>query len=104
MKEIPVTVDNKRWRLAYRPLGYEKPTQPGQPRKKILGKCDPPNSKDKHIWIDPQATRDDECHMRVILHEMLHATVWSLDEAYVDMYSEVAARTLYRRGFRLTEG
>lgn len=64
------------------------------------GWCDNPNTPHKKLSIDPCVRRNDQKYMEIVLHEALHAAVWSLDEEYVAGYAKDAARLLYRLGFR----
>lgn len=67
------------------------------------GECDPPDLKHKQIRIDKRVVNDSMKLMDTVLHEMLHAAVWSLDETYVEDYATVAARVLHKLGYRLVE-
>jgi hypothetical protein len=87
MAGIPVTVNGKRWQLVFEPL------------KKEYGRCDSPSTPGKKITISPEVKRDDQLYLETILHEILHAAVWNLDEEFVTEYAKVAARTAIRLGF-----
>jgi hypothetical protein len=87
MDGIPVTVNRKRWQLIFEPL------------KKEHGRCDSPDTPGKKITISPSVMRDDQLYLETILHELLHAAVWNLDEEFVTEYARVAARTAIRLGF-----
>jgi len=88
---IPVTINKKRWSLVFRRLA------------KNDGECDSPTAPKKQIRISPVVVKDDERYMDTVLHELLHAGCWSLDEEFVSEYARVAAKTLHRLGFRLTD-
>jgi hypothetical protein len=92
MDGIPVTVNQKRWRLVFRQLD-----------KNEHGRCDAPHVKNKQISISPTVLNDEELYLATVLHEILHAACWSLDEEYVTEYAKAAAKTAIRLGFRLTE-
>lgn len=89
-----VTLNGKRWLLFYAPLDGDD------------GQCDAPNKRNKRITVDPRVKFNDRQHMEIVLHEMLHAADWAMDEEYVDAYATEAARVLYKLGFRrvVTEG
>jgi len=90
---MQVIIDRKRWNLKYvnrLPDGRS-------------GDCDSPDTKNKSIRISKSACRSDQRHLEVLLHEMLHAAVWSLDEEYVAVYARDAARVLVKLGFHLDD-
>ena len=37
--------------------------------------------------------------MEVLIHEMLHAAGWHIDESFVEQFASDAARTLWRLGY-----
>lgn len=92
MDGIPVTVNGKRWRLVFEPL-----------TKGDLGRCQSPTTPGKKIIISPSVKHDDQLYLETVLHEILHAAVWNLDEEFVEEYARAAARTVIKLGFRRTE-
>lgn len=68
------------------------------PRLAVDGDCDPPAARNKAIRIAQQL--HGERRLAVLIHEMLHATHWSLDEAWIDAVSTDIARALWRLGYR----
>ena len=91
MSGIPVTIGGKRWTLQFK-------------RIDDYGRCDPPTNRAKKISLSPGIKKDDVLYMETVLHEVLHAACWNLDEEIVGEYAHVAAKTLYRLGFRQTGG
>jgi hypothetical protein len=87
-----VTIGGKKYRLTWARMKADD------------GTCDPPTQRGKRITIDPRVRRDSRKYMETVLHELLHAAVWSLDEEYVRTYAHDAARILHRLGFGLKEG
>ena len=83
-----VKVCGKRWRLVFEDLGDDD------------GSCDSPDAKNKRVVINTRVTANSQAYMETVLHELLHAAVWSLDEEYVHDYAADAARILHRLGFR----
>lgn len=63
----------------------------------VYGECDSPTHRNKEIRIRPGLSEQHE--METLLHEMLHASGWHLDEEYVERFASDAARTLVRLGF-----
>ncbi len=41
--------------------------------------------------------------MRVLIHELLHARLWDIDESAIDELGEVLAAVLHAEGFRQPE-
>ena len=86
-----VTICGKRYELIYTKMDNDD------------GRCDSPTTKNKKIRIDPRIKKKDQQHLETILHELLHAAIWSLDEEYVAAYSNDTARILCRLGFRFND-
>lgn len=82
-----VTVLGKRWKLQ----------QTNQIPKKRMADCDPPWKTGKTIRI----RRDLEPRMvfRCLVHEMIHASGWHIDEEYVERLAEDIEREAVRNGF-----
>jgi len=80
-----VTILGKRWRLSFAPhLGRN------------LGTCEHPETPSKTIRI--QAGLKGTELVEVLIHEMLHAANWHLNEEFVDHFCRDAARALKRLG------
>jgi hypothetical protein len=89
---MTLTILGKRWRLRFVPtLGA------GNHR----GDCDPPTEKGKSIRI--ASGQDSESLMDTLIHEMLHAAGWNLDEEFVERFATDVARELTRLGYRKSE-
>jgi len=58
------------------------------------GSCDPPTKPNKEIKI-LSSLRGQE-FLEVLLHEILHAALWDLDEQAVSETAEDAARAIWR--------
>lgn len=84
---MQASILGKRWRIATVPnLGENR------------GTCDPPTCRDKTIRI--AAYLRGEERLEVLIHEMLHAAGWHIDEEFVTKFANDAARTLWRLGYR----
>jgi len=62
------------------------------------GDCDPPDRPGKEIRIS--STLRGEERLEVLLHEMLHAAGWHIDEEFVEQFAGDAARVLWRLNYR----
>ena len=67
----------------------------------MLGYCDSPKEKNKKIVVDSRLK--DKKELEIILHEMMHAAQWDLDEEVVAHVSEDFARVLWKLGYRKEE-
>lgn len=63
-----------------------------------LGDCDGPHIANKKIRIAKKLK--DEQRLEVIIHELLHAANWHLDEEWVEQAGIDIARVLWRLGYR----
>ncbi len=81
-----VTVLGKRWQLVRKYL-----------RGNAYGYCEPPDSKNKQIVIHSGLSGEKE--LEIILHELLHAGQWHLDEGVVRELARDLARILTRDGW-----
>ncbi len=61
------------------------------------GDCDPPNQPGKEIRIS-SALRGEE-RPEVLIHELVHAAGWHIDEMFVERFARDAARALWRLGY-----
>jgi hypothetical protein len=62
------------------------------------GRCDSPTTLKKRITI--KKTLVGERRLEVLIHEMLHACYWDLDEEAIDITARDIARVLFRLGYR----
>ena len=85
-----VQILGKRWQLRF------APNMAGR------GDCEPPTQPNKAIRIS--STLADEERLEVLLHELLHAAGWHIDESFVERFATDAARVLWRLGYRDTDG
>lgn len=67
------------------------------PNMSNRGDCDPPTKPSKEIRI--ASNLHGEELTEVLLHEILHAANWHLDEEFVAQFAHDAARALTRLGF-----
>lgn len=81
-----VDIRGKRWRYVRRKL------------KDLRGYCQAPTTLRKQIVIDSRL-RGIEL-LATILHELLHAAFWDLDEEVVEQVCRDFARVLWRLGWR----
>lgn len=63
-----------------------------------LGLCDDPDSVGKAIAIDRRLKGFDR--LETVIHELLHAGLWDLDEELVGVLANDYARALWRLGLR----
>lgn len=83
---LRLTILGKYWRLRFAPNLANR------------GDCDPPNKPGKEIRIG-SSLRGEE-RLEVLLHEMLHAAGWHIDEGFVEEFARDAARAVWRLGYR----
>lgn len=76
----------KRWKLRFVPHLHP------------YGECDSPDTKAKEIRI--RASLRGEEKLDAIVHEMIHAAGWHIDEYFVNQLATDIARTLWRLGYR----
>jgi hypothetical protein len=81
-----VKILNRMWRLRFAPNMANR------------GDCDPPGRRHKEIRIS-SALRGEE-RLEVVIHEMVHAACWHIDEQFVEEFARDAARVLWRLGYR----
>lgn len=62
------------------------------------GDCDPPDKPKKEIRV--LSTLAGEERLEVLVHEMVHAAGWHIDEAFVERFARDTARALWRLGYR----
>lgn len=62
------------------------------------GDCEPPDKRGKEIRIS--SSLHGEQRLEVLIHELLHAAGWHIDESFVEQFARDAARTLWRVGYR----
>ena len=64
------------------------------------GECDDPLGPGRVIKVAHNLKGEEE--LEVIIHEMLHAGLWDLDESVVETMGEDMARALWKMGYRRT--
>lgn len=84
MKRLKIL--GKVWRLRFAPNMANR------------GDCDPPCQRGKEIRIS-SSLRGEE-RLEVLIHELLHAAGWHIDESFVERFAADAARALWRAGYR----
>lgn len=62
------------------------------------GDCDNPEQPGKEIRILTKLEGEEE--LEVLLHEMLHASNWHLDEPFIERCAADMARVLWKLGFK----
>lgn len=80
-----VKVLGKTWTLQFVPLAD------------CRGLCEGPHDKGKRIKIDSRL--EGEERLEVVIHELIHAAGWHLDEQFVATFSVDLARVLTRLGY-----
>lgn len=81
-----IKILNKAWELVF------------CPNLKNKGECDSPNSLNKKIRI--WKGLKDEQELEILIHEMLHAAFWHIDEEYVDRVSKDISNVLWKLNYR----
>lgn len=85
---MQVILRGKRWTLSFVSLV----------RERCIGKCDPPGSQRKRIRVEKKL--EGEQRLEILIHEMLHACYWDMDEAAVEESSRDIAKILWELGYR----
>jgi hypothetical protein len=62
------------------------------------GDCDPPDKPGKAIRVS-SALRGEE-RLEVVVHELVHAAGWHIDEGFAEQFASDVARVLWRLGYR----
>lgn len=62
------------------------------------GRCDSPFSPNKKILIDSRLEGEEK--LEVLIHEMLHAAFWNIDEWYIDKSAKDISHVLWRLGYK----
>jgi len=62
------------------------------------GQCDDPTIESPEIWIDPRLVG--EHRLEILIHELLHAAFWDIDESVIEQVAKDFARVLTRMGYR----
>jgi hypothetical protein len=65
---------------------------------KAWGYCDPPNTPQKRIWIHNRM--GSKKTMEILIHEMLHALSWHIDEDHVAQAAHDMATVLDKVGYK----
>jgi hypothetical protein len=69
----------------------------GTPQR-VDGYCDPPHAPGKQILI--RSTLGEQETLDTLIHEMLHAAGWHIDEEFVEQFAADAAAVLWKLGYR----
>ncbi len=80
-----VHINGKRWDLRFTNLQGH-------------GQCDGPHIPNKEIRI--RSNLKGEERLDTLIHEMLHAAMWSIDEEVIHAAASDIARVLWRLGYR----
>lgn len=83
-----LTILNRRWLLQF---------VPWIDTKRSRGECDPPDKPNKEIRVLERLVGEER--LEVLVHEMLHAASWHLDEEYVKQFAQDMARNLTKLGY-----
>ena len=62
------------------------------------GDCDPPDKRGKEIRVS--ADLQGEERLEILLHELVHAAGWHIDESFAEQFARDVARILWRLGHR----
>lgn len=82
-----IKVGGKYWRLHFTRL-----------KGKAWGYCDSPTKRGKRIWIHNRM--GDRKTLEVLIHEMLHAQNWHIDEEHIKTSAHEIAVVLGKLGFK----
>lgn len=85
-----VTVRGKRWNLVFTRL------------KKSMGTCDAVTVPNKKIRVSNKLKG--VRLLDTIIHELMHAGMWDLDEECIHEVASDIAKTLWKLGYRLEDG
>lgn len=67
--------------------------------ERILGRCDPPESKNKAITVDKRLKG--KLELDTCIHEFTHAPLWELaSEEFVEQFATDLTNFLWRMGYR----
>jgi hypothetical protein len=91
-----VVVRRRRYRLR-----TVKPRQMRFHNDKPFGECDSPSDANKEIRI--LYTLRGVQLLEVIIHELLHAALWDIDEEAISEAARDIARILWKLGFRFDD-
>lgn len=89
-----ITLLGKRWQLHFVGLGRHR-SREGEP---VDGLCYPPHASQRKILIDKRLSGQEL--LRVLLHELSHATNWTIDEDFIEQQSTDMAAVLWDLGYR----
>lgn len=81
-----LTMLGRRWRLRFAPNMSNR------------GQCDPPDLPRKEIRISTSLAGEER--LEVLIHELLHAAGWHIDETFVERFASDVARILWRLNYR----
>lgn len=81
-----IAILGKRWNLRFAPNMANR------------GDCDAPTTPNKEIRIASNLRGEER--LEVLIHEMVHAAGWHIDEEFVERFAGDAARALRRQGYR----
>ena len=70
--------------------------------KNDWGVCTDPSAPDRKILINRELKDESEKLLVIVLHEMLHAGLFDLDESVVDELSKDIGKVLYKMGARIS--
>lgn len=85
---MKIKILGKIWNLEFRKLN----------KRRERGKCDSPLSRNKEIVIDERLEGEEK--LEVLIHEMLHAAFWNIDEEYIDKSAKDISHVLWRLGYK----
>lgn len=94
MSKRRIKLQGKRWVLEFGALGRHR-NEAGEP---VDGLCYPPHAKQKRILIDRRLKGREL--LRVLLHELGHATDWTKCEDFIELQSDDIATVLWDLGYR----
>jgi len=84
-----IKIRNRFWALRFLPMlcGNDR------------GQCDAPSKRAKAIRIRSDLRGEER--LEILIHEMLHAAFWDMDEEPVEESAADIARALWRIGYRM---
>lgn len=88
MEPNTITIGGKRYKFVWKNCGKDN-----------VGHCDDPSTPGKEIRLRPSLKKYPYALLKILLHELLHASDFTKDERWVDKTANDMARTLIKFGY-----
>lgn len=93
MSDKYITIRGKRWKVR-----RVKARQMKHSKERPQGECDAPNETAKEIRV--LHVLSGRVLLEVLIHEMLHAAFWDMDETAIEEAGRDIAKALWSLGYR----